>query len=128
MPENEVGDLIITIRATAENLEAAAEEAKERLRGIGTAADQTKKPLKDAGQAGKDAGSNIKAGAQEAQLAWLALATVAVTVFKKIGEAVNQGDPGRERLQGRPARPEQRRGEHRHIQPIRHMEQETAKG
>ena len=91
MPENEVGDLIITIRATAENLEQAAEEAKERLRGIGTAADQTKKPLKDAGQAGKDAGRNIKAGAQEAQLAWLALATVAVTVFRKIGEAVNQG-------------------------------------
>ena len=91
MPENEVGDLIITIRATAENLEQAAEEAKERLRGIGTAADQTKKPLKEAGQAGKDAGKNIKAGAQEAQLAWLALATVAITVFKKIGEAVNQG-------------------------------------
>ena len=91
MPENEVGDLIITIRATAENLEQAAEEAKARLQGIGTAADQTKKPLKEAGQAGKDAGKDIKAGAQEAQLAWLALATVAVTVFKKIREAKDQG-------------------------------------
>ena len=91
MAEKEAGSVVVAIRATAENLEQVAEEAKVKLQGIGTAADKTKKPLEESGKAGKDAGKDISAGAQEAQLAWLALAAVAVTAFRKMREAVNQG-------------------------------------
>ena len=91
MAEKEAGSVVVAIRATAENLEQVAEEAKAKLQGIGTAADKTKKPLEESGKAGKDAGKDISAGAQEAQLAWLALAAVAVTAFRKMREAVNQG-------------------------------------
>gem|GEM_PF-1239046 len=91
MAEKEAGSVVVAIRATAENLEQVAEEAKAKLQGIGTAADKTKKPMEESGKAGKDAGKDISAGAQEAQLAWLALAAVAVTAFRKMREAVNQG-------------------------------------
>ena len=91
MAENEAGSIIINIRATAESLEAVAEEAKARLQGIGSAADQTKKPLKEAGKAGTNAGKQMAAGAQEAQMAWVALAAVAVIVIRKIGNSINKG-------------------------------------
>lgn len=91
MADREVGGLVIAIRATAEDLERTVEDAKERLRGIGTAADQTRKPLKDAGIAGKDAGRDIASGAKEGQFALLALAAVAVFAFREISGAVKQG-------------------------------------
>ena len=89
--ETEVGDLVVVIRATAENIEQVVEQVKERLQGIGTASEKTKKPLEESGQAGKKSGEQIAAGAKEAQLAWLALSVVAVMVFKQIGSAINQG-------------------------------------
>ena len=88
---NAIAEMLINIRARAEGLEQSVDEIKAQLNSIGNAAEQTKKPLKEAGQAGKDAGKDINEGAQEAQLAWLALAAAAITAFRKIREAVNQG-------------------------------------
>ncbi len=91
MPDNEAGSLLIRIRATAEGLEAVAEEAKGRFQAIGQAAEQTRKPMSAAGQAGTDAGKKMAAGAKEAEMAWVLLAAAAVLAFREISSAIKQG-------------------------------------